>query len=412
LPLRRLRGDFMLRSEKRPGFPNKRRSRGRMRSRARFFYAFSTLIMLAAVFPVGAVMLWRRRLRWRGYVKLAVMCVGLCAFFVIASLLVTIPVENRLVSQAQSAARDALNKAQTAIFDAASRAGRNFIAVWSNAPQIAMTVYKSAGGSAVYAAKSIILSADSAVRGPAAVVTDPPPIIETPETTAEPTVSVPPVTSTAASRTPGLTVSPTATPKPTPKPTMNPALLPKIKPMGETTVWFTSDGRWYHKDASCGTMRGAKRHTLNEAIRQKKTRCPYCEPPPPEAASVLNGVWVDDTSRVFHITDECELLGSNWTAKPAADAAANGYTPCEECGAYHYIHNLAFYNAPPLSKSAGGATTDNPNTVVFVTEKSVFYHASAGCQALNMMSPSTILDAVNSDLKPCSICGAVTYDSH
>ena len=345
MPLRRLRSDFMLRSEKRSGFPNKRRSRRRVQSKAKLLYAITALIILAAVFSV---------------------------------------------SQVQSAVREVLNKAQTAVIDAASRAGKNFSAVWDNAPQIAMAVYRGARGSAVYAAKSVILSADSAIRGPAAVASDPPPQIGAPEAAA-----------------PGTTVSPK--PAPTPKPTVNPELLPKIKPMGETAVWFTSDGRWYHKDESCGTMRAAKRYTLSEALRQKKTRCPYCEPPPPETASVVNGVWVDSASRVFHITDECELLGLAWFAEPVAGAAARGCTPCEECGAYHYIHNLAFYNAPAQSNSADKTTTDNPNTVVFITEKSVFYHSSASCQALNMMSPSTVLDAVNSDLKPCSICGAITY---
>jgi hypothetical protein len=362
LSLRRLHSDFMLRSEKRPGFSNKRRPRRRVLNKAKFFYIITTLIMLLAVFPIGAVMLWRN----------------------------------------QRAALEAYNKAQTAVYNAASRVGKNFTAIWDNAPQIAVTVYRGVRGGAVYASRSIILSADVASRDRASAVSEPPSHIEATEAAAQ-----------LISATPDLTVLPVITPGPTPTPksTVNPELLPKIKPMGEMAVWFTNDGKWYHENESCGTMRGAKRYALNEAIRQKKTRCPYCEPPPPEIASVVNGVWVDDVSRVFHIKDDCDLLGLKWTAEPVADAAAEGCAPCEECGAYHYLHNLAFYNTPPPSKSAVNTAAVDPNTVVFITEKSVFYHSSASCQALNMMSPSTILDAVDSDLKPCSICGAIKYNN-
>jgi hypothetical protein len=248
LPLRRLYSGFMLRSEKRSGFLKKRRSRRRIQSGIKFLYFVATLIMLLAVFPAGAFMLWRNRLRWRGSVKLVVMFASLFAFFIIVSRLVTIPVENPLASQAQRAALDIFDRAQTAVQDTASRASRNFFAIWDNAPQIAVTVYNGVRGSAVYASKSIIMSVDGVISGPA----------------------------------------------------------------------------------------------------------PDYEPPLPEMASV-------------------------------------------------------FFSTQPPGISAGDAATGNPNTVVFITEKSVFYHVNASCQTLNMMSPSTILDAVNSDLKPCAICGAIAY---
>ena len=56
---------YMMRSEKRPGSYGGGRQPGRRprRKRAGFFYIFLTLLVSIILWPVGMVMLWRRKVR-------------------------------------------------------------------------------------------------------------------------------------------------------------------------------------------------------------------------------------------------------------------------------------------------------------------------------------------------------------
>ncbi len=64
---------YMMRSEKRPTYRPQPGNNGRKRRpRRRFWYALITLLLLLLLWPVGLIMLWARKLRWRGSVKAAV----------------------------------------------------------------------------------------------------------------------------------------------------------------------------------------------------------------------------------------------------------------------------------------------------------------------------------------------------
>lgn len=47
-------------------------------------------------------------------------------------------------------------------------------------------------------------------------------------------------------------------------------------PRGDTIVWYTKGGKYYHAVSDCGTMKRAEKHTYDEALAAGKGRCPYC----------------------------------------------------------------------------------------------------------------------------------------
>ena len=63
---RRSSSGYMMRSEKRtpPGQPQKGRRPAPRKKRAGFFYSFFALIFSLLIWPVGMLMLWKRKLRW------------------------------------------------------------------------------------------------------------------------------------------------------------------------------------------------------------------------------------------------------------------------------------------------------------------------------------------------------------
>ena len=83
-------GDYVMRSERRGGYgsPPSDASGGKRRKkkRAGAFYIAFTFLLSILVWPIGMIMLWRRKVRWKGATKLLasiitlVLCVGMDVF--------------------------------------------------------------------------------------------------------------------------------------------------------------------------------------------------------------------------------------------------------------------------------------------------------------------------------------------
>ena len=104
-PASRLHGfargrDYMMRSEKRPGHgPSAGNSGGnrppkRRRRRAGFFYKLITLLLLLTLWPLGLLLLWRRRLRWGALTKLLTSIVTLAASIILIGFALTVNTGN------------------------------------------------------------------------------------------------------------------------------------------------------------------------------------------------------------------------------------------------------------------------------------------------------------------------------
>jgi len=386
-------GDYFIRSEKRSsgGSSHSPKEPREGRDVAGFFYALLAVLLLALLFPVGCVLLWRRRLRWSAGFKLAATLVGGFAFYLLCMWLLLVPVENPELKAAQDKAIQAVDIARDAIVDAYQMTERNYNAFAKDAPKIAYYALKPVH-------KITVESLNAVMDFRAGLLGE----------EREQVVVTPKPTSTPS---PTPTPEPTPTPTPASTPTVNPALLPRIKPLGESTVWYTGDGRFYHRASTCRNMESASPHTLQEALDRNLEQCSTCLPPPRAMMSAWLPVWFnDDGTKRFHITDECPELGEQWTVYPLNGVKEMDGVPCEVCGAYHFVNGLPFYDESTLATSSHAPTpsptpeTVDGNTIVYTADKGLNYHRNATCGLFTGMEPITLDEAIDRVLLPCPLC--------
>ena len=117
---RRRGHDYMMRSEKRSGYgsgqtppnPNPRRRR---RRRAGFFYILLTLLLSVVLWPVGMLMLWRRKVRWHATTKLLTSIVTLVLCLTLLTFGLTVQTENARFTRIQDSVNDFLNGSVEAV---------------------------------------------------------------------------------------------------------------------------------------------------------------------------------------------------------------------------------------------------------------------------------------------------------
>lgn len=449
--------DYMMRSEKRPGYrapePPKRRNR-RRRPRLSVPYLICTFLLLLALFPVGLVMLWLRKIPWSAATKLVLTLAFAAVFVVVASFALTVPVENDTVTALQLKSRQTLSDTGTRLRESVEKADLSPEGIWQDVQDIAGHSIQLAQKGVINgvpalgekieqlktgAAGAISSGTSAAVKGvqqlmyqanliptpaPTVLPTLAPTVAPEPLGTEQPTPAPTamtafyvegdatyhlsnecpklsegeplPLTVTEAVRkgmlpcedcavpeviqsepsgasgpkpgetpTPGLdepvntieqalpspnkleaqpnpsldpalvpTPSPTPTPRPTPSPT--PIVLPFGKSAADATVYYTSNGKYYHSASSCGSMKGAKPHTLKEALDKGLKQCNSCAAPDPALLAAETVVWLG-TDHLFHITDECEKNTEGSTLMTLQQAMLEqGVRGCGACGADLY----------------------------------------------------------------------------
>ena len=81
--------DYMVRSERRPGYrvqpPRKPQKSGKDKA-----YLAATIVLLILLYPIGLVLLWLRRLKWHTLVKLLVSVLAGAIFFLWISMAATL----------------------------------------------------------------------------------------------------------------------------------------------------------------------------------------------------------------------------------------------------------------------------------------------------------------------------------
>ncbi|MEE1199436.1 MAG: hypothetical protein U0L09_02180 [Christensenellales bacterium] len=115
----RKRRDYMMRSEKRdyavgsktrrPDRKPDRKPPKRKRRRAGFFYKLLTLMLLMLIWPIGVVMLWRRKLRWKISTKLLTSIITLVLSIVLFGVGLTVDTGVPAVTRTQDAVNDYLD---------------------------------------------------------------------------------------------------------------------------------------------------------------------------------------------------------------------------------------------------------------------------------------------------------------
>ncbi|MEF9974033.1 MAG: hypothetical protein RR893_08915 [Clostridia bacterium] len=120
--------DYMMRSEKRPGqrpsgegLPPRRR---RKKPQHHVLYACLTLLLLVALYPIGLILLWVRKLRWSVGTKLLVSLVTGVIFFVLLAFALTTPIDNPMVTKWQQDTRGGLSHVVDVTRDAINNGDR------------------------------------------------------------------------------------------------------------------------------------------------------------------------------------------------------------------------------------------------------------------------------------------------
>ena len=139
---------YMMRSEKRAGPYGSGRQPGRppRRKRAGFFYIFLTLLISVILWPIGMVMLWRKKVRMQAGTKLLISLLTLCISVFLIVFALTVPVENEQFTAFQDRANDWLDQAAEDITVAGDAAYKKGTETWEVMSGFADAGYKYASG--------------------------------------------------------------------------------------------------------------------------------------------------------------------------------------------------------------------------------------------------------------------------
>ena len=403
------RRSYMVRSEKRRR-PNPQhgseQSGGRpprkRRPRAGFFYKLLTILLLLVLWPIGMILLWRRKLRWSALTKVFTTIITLMACILLIGTALTVRTDNPYLTAAQDSVTGFLDAAADSVVDLSMTLGERVQLSLEALDQLNL----------LYREQNLTMMADAIDRGVALAqevrgnvsefvaglsqqpetTEAPADEIETPapdgETDAEPTAGTEapedaedvetedepeaaPTSVPAAEITvvyedeeipvyiPQSTPDPEAgtmviggmlsragildedaLPDPTPEPTPESYSF-AVKPAGEAIVFFNiGSGKFYHMTNVCGSMKDADTHTFAETAVNIHRPCERCTPPDKALLDETYIVWLDE-SETAHLSDECAAFEGTWNIVSAAAANEAGYTGCAACDADRYLEVLA-----------------------------------------------------------------------
>jgi len=115
--------NYMMRSEKRrssnvpSGSSGNRPRRRPRRRRAGFFYKLFTILLLVVLWPVGLLLLWRRKLRWGVGTKLLASVVTLITWIILIGFALTVQTDNPKYTAVQDSINSFLDEAADALVE-------------------------------------------------------------------------------------------------------------------------------------------------------------------------------------------------------------------------------------------------------------------------------------------------------
>lgn len=397
--------DYMMRSEKRAGMrtpsagnsgnkPPKKR-----RKRAGFFYKLFTLVLLLILWPVGLLMLWRKKLRWGAGVKLLTSFVTLVACIVLIGFALTVDTGNARYSAFQNSVNDFLDEAADSLVFAWNEVENQAAMVSAGVQDLSEAVWLNvreeladgidAGvviGESIREKAALLFAAEETAPTETVEASEEPEITPTIEPTETPEPTVPPIAEISI----GADESelPIYIPETTPNggKTLQTGLLTRegrieiyeatepveeapvftVKPAAEAIVYYNEGGKCYHMTSSCGSMLTAAEHTLGDTLSSSVHRCSTCKTPDKSILDEEYIVWTDENSKA-HLSDECAKFSGKWNIISASDAIEQGLVACYECNADQYLAAIALkkdvvIEAPVAEKSADQAEIDEDKT--------------------------------------------------
>ncbi|MEG1813832.1 MAG: hypothetical protein RR337_11100 [Clostridia bacterium] len=139
--------------------------------------------------------------------------------------------------------------------------------------------------------------------------------------------------------------------------------------------YATNAGRYYHKNATCGGMKGAKKVTKEAAIKNGKRACPVC------LSTQANSVYATSGGKYYHKNKTCS--GMKHAAKMSlATAKGKGKTACPIC-----------YKAQAAK-----------DTYYYATSAGRYYHKNKTCSGMKNATKMSLATAKNKGKRPCPTC--------
>ncbi len=146
--------DYMMRSEKRAAYSSSSggRKSGRGRRRGGFFYSLLTLLLSVLIWPIGMILLWRRRLNWSVSTKLLTTIITLFICITMVGYGLTVQTDNAQITKVQDTVNDFLDNSADYIGSGAAAVSNGASQVWDTATDLA----DAAGRAAMVSAADVI----------------------------------------------------------------------------------------------------------------------------------------------------------------------------------------------------------------------------------------------------------------
>ncbi len=403
---------YVMRSEKRPGYGgsagggrnNRRKPR---RPKAGILYILLTFLILLVVWPVGIVMLWRRKVRMTAGTKLLISLLTLCVSVFLIVFALTIHVDNPKYTEFQDKANDWLNRAAADVAVAGDAAYKKGVETWdvmTDCADLAAKPVMNNLADGIDKAVELTGGLRDKLRGtPDATPSPEPADTAAPEVTPDVTDALPEIieislpentpdpdsgkplsngTLTAAGEfKPDETPAPTDTPAPTPEPTPEPT--PTDEPEdGEDIQWTTAE-------EAAATEEPTPTPTAEPTPTPTPEPTPTPVPDVPVKAPGDATVYYNKEGKLYHMRSSCKKMTS---AKPhtLAEAVEAGKQKCNACG-------------------SPDAAVLEAKDVVWADEKKVFHTTDECAKFEGQWTLIALEDALKGEYTPCPECRADIY---
>ena len=432
--------NYMMRSEKRSGMPpqhqaapsgNGKRPPKRRRRRAGFFYKIATMLLLIVLWPIGLLLLWRRKLRWNISTKLMVCIVTLVACIVLYGFALTVDTGNPKYTAVQDsintsldAAADWLNGAGATIGDTAGR-------VYAGAADLADAIWQAHRGDIADLIDEGVRLADQVREGvtgsgqpeiaPTEAPTNAPSVAPSKAPTDAPTQtpSKAPTKAPTSSASPAANATEAPSAKPSAKPAGAPTLLPsKTTDAPDATATVQPTGAPTSAPTDAPTNTPAAAATQKTDTKPAKVYIPTAAPSADSGKALSHGTLASDGTFAEAIEAAPEPVSV--ALKPARDAQIY----FNKNGKYYHIaakckgmkkataHTLGDIIDTKLEKCPNCASPErellDEAYVLWVDENNAA-HTSDVCAAFE--GQYTLIRAADADdtITPCAECGAALY---
>ena len=385
--------NYMMRSEKRSGMTpqnhaapsgNGKRPPKRRRRRAGFFYKIATMLLLIVLWPVGLLLLWRRKLRWNISTKLMVCIVTLVACIVLYGFALTVDTGNPKYAAVQDSINTSLDSAADWLNGAGAFIGEKAGSVHSGIANFADALWQSHRSDIADLIDEGVRLADQVREGVTGA--------GQPETT--PTEAPTEVPTEAPTETP--------TETPTQKPSKAPTATPSAKPSAEASdapeATDTAEAADTAEVTGAPTLKptGTPDATAAAKPTAKSIAAPTAAPEATEAPTIAptDAPAVESTLA----PDAKDVKVYIPTSAPSADSGRElTHGTLDRDGTFVEATPAAPQSVTVVLKPAKDAQ-------IYYNKGGKYYHIAAKCKGMKKAAAHTLGEVADTKLEKCPNC--------